>query len=152
MRVCVKPCDHHSLPIWSSPLCGSRVDCVWKSSICSGAATHRKFDLNRNKTTSKMTTFEHTNNLPLAGDILDDFAIIFRELLNKVYTSVCNCGWLISGWLLSGKRVIRIARLYKLYFVWWGFVFVMHDNMEMHVKCKYNRTCAGNNFDFLQNG
>lgn len=26
---------------------------------------------------------EHTN-LPLAGDILDDFAIIFRELLNKV--------------------------------------------------------------------
>lgn len=32
----------------------------------------------------KMTSFEHTNNLPLAGDILDDFAIIFRELLNKV--------------------------------------------------------------------
>lgn len=31
-----------------------------------------------------MTSFEHTNNLPLAGDILDDFAIIFRELLNKV--------------------------------------------------------------------
>lgn len=31
-----------------------------------------------------MTTFEHTNNLPLAGDILDDFAIIYRELLNKV--------------------------------------------------------------------
>lgn len=30
-----------------------------------------------------MGSFEHTN-LPLAGDILDDFAIIFRELLNKV--------------------------------------------------------------------
>lgn len=29
---------------------------------------------------------EHTN-LPLAGDILDDFAIIFRELLNKVLKS-----------------------------------------------------------------
>lgn len=31
-----------------------------------------------------MTNYEHTN-LPLAGDILDDFAIIFRELFNKVY-------------------------------------------------------------------
>lgn len=35
-----------------------------------------------------MTTFENQKNLPLAGDILDDLSIIFREMYSKVMTII----------------------------------------------------------------
>lgn len=38
-----------------------------------------------------MATFENQTNLPLAGDILDDFYTIFREMYSKVKPIVLDC-------------------------------------------------------------
>lgn len=56
------------------------------------------------------SSFEHTN-LPLAGDILDDFAIIFRELLNKVNTLIdYNYQLVISNVPTKHKEYLEFCR------------------------------------------
>lgn len=67
------------------------------------------------------SSFEHTN-LPLAGDILDDFAIIFRELLNKVNTIIdYYCQLVIS----------KVPKEHKVYLEFCRYSFCIFETIQM---------------------
>lgn len=51
-------------------------------------------------------SYEHAN-MPLAGDILDDFATIFREMFSKV--SVTSANKCVNVRLYEAQRVKRDA-------------------------------------------